>query len=173
MQSNEQKNTWARLVQYSAALEEALIESGGELTPEAEQMLAVVSQELPAKVDSYKGVLDRLSLAEEHYSARAKQYQQAAKSCSKAIDRLKDNIKYAMRELDATAIEGQDYRFSMNEMASKVVITGEVPKEYMKEVVKLEPDTDAIRSALVMGEELFFAHLQKVFALRSGIKKKA
>lgn len=175
MQSNERENgshTLASLAQLSAAVETAILEANGELSPEVEAMLTVVTETLPAKVDAYKAVLDRLDLASEFYAGKAKQYQTAAKSCTKAIDRLKDNIKYALVQMKASAIEGQDFKFTMSEMASKVVISGDVPKEYMKEVIKLEPDTDAIRSALVMGEELPFAHLQPVYALRSGIRKK-
>jgi len=172
MQSKESGNSLVALAQLSASVESKLLEAGGEFTPEIEAMLAVVNETLPAKVDAYKAVMDRLDLASEFYSDKAKQYQTAAKSCSKAIERLKDNIKYAMHTLDTKAVEGVDFKFTLAEMASKVVVTGEVPREYMREVVKLEPDTDAIRSALVMGEKLPFAELKEVFALRSGIRKK-
>lgn len=173
MQSKESANSLIALVQLSASVEAKLLEAGGEFTPEVEEMLAVVADQLPAKVDSYKAVMDRLELASEFYSDKAKQYQTAAKSCSKAIERLKENIKYAMRTLDAKAIEGEEFKFTLTEMASKVVVTGDVPKEYTREVIKVEPDNDAIRSALVMGEALPFAKLQEVFALRSGIRKKS
>lgn len=173
MQSKESANSLVQLAQLSASVESKLLEAGGEITPEIEELLAVVSEGLPAKVDAYKAIMERLALAEGFYSEKAKQYQSAAKSCVKAVERLKDNIKYAMRSMNATAIEGEDFKFTLSEMATKVVIKGEVPKEFMREVVKVEPDTDAIRSALVMGEELPFATLERVFALRSGIRKKA
>lgn len=172
MPSSESENSLVRLVELSVSVETKLLESGGELTPEVEEMLEVVAEELPAKVDSYKAVMDRLALSEEFYSDRAAEYKKAAKACEKAIERLKDNVKFAMRQLDAKAIEGQDTRFTITEMASKVVLTDVVPELFMKQVIKYEPDIDAIRSALVMGDKLPFAKLQEVFALRSGIRKK-
>ena len=174
MQSNElsEKRSLAQLVEMSVSVERALIEAGGELTPEVESLLNVVAAELPAKVDSYKAVMDRLSLAGDYYADKAKDYQTAAKSCAKAVERLKDNIKFAMRSLDAKTVEGLDNKFTLTEMASKVVLTDVVPKQFMREVTKFEPDLDAIRSALVMGDNLPFARLQEVHALRSGIRKR-
>lgn len=173
MQSQEpgSKNL-VQLAQLSASVENALLESGGELTPEIEAMLEVVGSELPAKVDSYRHILDRLEKSEEFYKDRAKQYQTAAKACANAIDRLKGNIKYAMNALGASKVEGNEFKFTMSKMPSKVVVFGVVPKQYLKEIISHQPDLDAIRSDLAMGEALDFARIDEVYALRGGLKGK-
>lgn len=172
MQSNEQRQqSLVLLAKMSSDVELAVLESNGQLTPEIEKALEVVAQELPAKVDSYAFLMDRMGQAAEWYSARADQYKAVSKACDNVVLRLKNNIKAAMNLLGASKVEGHEHKFSITPMASKLVITGDVPREYMKEVVKLEVDKDAIRSALVLGEKLTFAHLEEVFALRGGFKR--
>lgn len=174
MQLKEQEKPSQSLVQLAKAssdVELALLESNGELTPEIEQALEVIAQELPAKVDSYSYLMDRMDQAADWYSGRAKQYEAVSKACDNVVLRLKNNIKAAMHLLGSTKVEGNEHKFSLTPMASKLVLTGDVPREYMKEVMKLEVDKDAIRSALVMGEQLPFARLEEVHALRGGIKR--
>ena len=165
-------NSLVALAQLAVQVEQALLEAGGELTPEVEALLAVVQENLPAKVDSYRAVLDRLDLAGDYYADKAKQYQAAAKSCAKAVDRLKDNIKAAMLAMDAKTIEGEDFKFTLSSMAPKVVLTGDIPDAFQRAVIEYKPDTEAIRAALDAGQALTFAQLQPVVALRAGIRKR-
>ena len=170
MQSVESKSL-VSLVQDAIQVEQALLESGGELTPEIESMLAAVETAIPAKIDNYKNIIDRLTLSGEFFEDRAKAYQAAAQGCAVAVDRLKDNIKYAMNSQGLTSIQGNEFKFSLSKMPSKVVLKDNVPAEYMKQSIKFEPDMEKIREALAMGEELPFAEIREVHALRGSIRK--
>ena len=49
------------LTAAQAAIEDALYENGGELTPELEEQLAETREALPAKIDGYNHILARLA----------------------------------------------------------------------------------------------------------------
>lgn len=88
-----------------AALEDALIENGGELTPELEQALAETEQSLAKKVDGYCAVIAKLSYAEDVLAAEIKRLQDKKKVAGNAKERLKKHICETMGTFGITKLE--------------------------------------------------------------------
>lgn len=168
-----ENNSLVSIVKEVATLETMLIESGGELTPEIEQMLTVKEVNLPAKVDSYEAMLGRLEVIEGLYKERAKLFSSAAKSLANAQDTLKERLKFAMKELGVTELMGHDIRFKLSASKPKLVIEDEklIPKEYKVQVISEEIEKDRLTEDLKIGS-VSGAKLEETFSLRKYVNKK-
>lgn len=142
------------IVNEAISIERLLIESGGEITPELSDALAVNAGTLADKVDGYVHILERFEDLETHYKSRAEFFKKIAEHCKKAQDRLKENIKFAMQELEVTDLHGNDMRFKLSPTPGVMVIEDEdmVPVEYKNEVISTVIDKKALKDALKNGE---------------------
>lgn len=157
----------AIIVSEAAEIERMLIESEGELLSGIDQMLEVNAQELAAKADAYDMVMKRFESLQEHYKQREKFFQKIQKQCGYVQDRLKENIKSAMKELNTDEIEGSDIRFKLSSVKPSVVITEEdaIPREYFKEKTEFVLDKDRLKDDLSIGP-VPGAELKQSVALR-------
>ena len=106
-------NSLVSLVDQASSLEKALIETGGEVTPEIEALLAVTDIQLPEKVDSYALVIDRMESISTFYKAKAEMFLRLAKSASNVSGRCEDNLKNAMLTLGTDEITGFDVKYKL------------------------------------------------------------
>ena len=53
--------TLFQLTERASQIEEALYETGGEITPEIEALMTETAAELPAKVDNYNALIQKLT----------------------------------------------------------------------------------------------------------------
>ncbi len=113
------------LAEESAKLEIALSESGGELTPEIEAMLAEIDVALPEKVENYSLLIDRMTTLSAFYKDRAKFIERMASAAEKVVERCEFNLKLAMEKTGQTEIRGIDVRYKLSPTAGKVVIENE------------------------------------------------
>lgn len=120
------------LVQLSAQIEESLILSSGEITPEIETALAVKDIQLPEKIDNYSLVMDRMKSLSEFYSQKADVFLRLSKAANGIVDRCKDNLKFAMIEMNTNELLGNDYRFKLQNAQPSTVIEDEnkIPDSY-------------------------------------------
>lgn len=88
-----------------AAIEDALIEGGGELTPELEQMLQENQQGLANKVDGYCAIIHKLSYTEDVLDAEIKRLQEKKKVAKNAKERLKNHVCETMGTFGMTKLE--------------------------------------------------------------------
>lgn len=171
---SESKSTLPALVSQANSLAEALLESGGELTPEIESALTINEKELGLKVDSYAIFVDRLEYEAGYFKAKAKELQAAAKVLENAQERLKENLKNAMRALKQDEIKGQDYKFKLSRSRPKLILDEKVlPGDFKTQVVSYEPDKDKIQDAINAGLEVPGAKIEETFSLRKYINKVA
>lgn len=142
------------IVNEASQIEQMLIESCGEITPEIGAALSVISEQLPQKIDHYHFILERFESLEKHYKSRAEFFKQIAAQCKNAQDRLKENIKFAMHEMGVDEIHGQDMRFKMAPTQGTLIIEEEemVPVEFKAEIITTEIDKKALKEALLVGE---------------------
>lgn len=156
------------LVNEASALEQMLIDSGGEITPEIENALVVKDQLLPEKIDNYSLIMERFEHLSEHYKSRAEMFIQIAKQCQNVQERLKENIKQAMLTLEVEEVQGFDIRFKLSKSKPKVVIFAEevIPTEYKKEVTTIVVDKDKLREDLSIGL-VSGAKLEQSYSLRT------
>jgi len=153
-------------------LEELLLESGGELTPEFELWLDQINTELEAKADSYAHVIDKLNANISMLKANAQAYTQAARSLENAQERIKSRIKEALEAMERTQLKGHRKAFVLSSCAPRLVINeAELDSSYT--IIKTEhiPDKERIKAALKDGIEVKGAHFEGDKALRITVSK--
>ncbi len=134
------------LVQLSHKIQEALVESMGELTPEIEQAIARLHQKLPDKADGYHFFIEDLKSQAEVFNNRAAVFSRIAKALLNYTDRLKYSLKMACVELGVEELVGTDWKWKLVNNAPSLIVDDEtlVPAKY-KEIVQ----TTKIRSDLI------------------------
>lgn len=103
------------LFQLSAdmsAIEDALWENGGELTPELEQALTETEQSLAVKTDGYNSLIRKFASQADVIDAEIKRLTALKKTCQNAEKRLKNHICETMGEFGIDKLEGQYCKIS-------------------------------------------------------------
>lgn len=170
---DETKSTLYSLVIQAQAIEQKIMEAGGELTPEVEEALTRVDLSLAEKVDGYDFVIERMENQSEYWKAKAALFSKIAKSYETARERLKNSIKDAMVSLGKTEISGNDVRFKLQNNAPKLVIDDtKIPDGFKMQVVTTVVDKERIKSALKDGIPVQGASLEQGQHVRSYANKK-
>jgi len=160
------------LVADANTIVELLIESNGEITPEIETTLTELEKNLTNKVDAYFVVIERLQFETKYFKAKASVFNNAAKTLSNTEERLKENIKRALRAMDKTEIVGNDYKFKISKTKPRLIIDPQIlADKFKKQTIVIEPDKDKIRALLDAGILIKGAHYEESFALRKTINK--
>lgn len=156
------------LVAESSELENQLIQSGGEITPEIEALLEVKDLQLPDKVDNYGLVMDRMAMISEFYTQRAEMFLKMSKAADSVIDRCKSNLKLAMENLKTDEILGHDIKFKIVKSNPTVVIEDEskIDPAYTTTQTVVKIDKKRIGEDLKVGIEVAGAKLQQGSSLR-------
>ena len=136
-----------------------LEESGGELTPEIEEALAINEEQLAVKAEAYAEMVNKYSNLAAIAKARKEQMAAAQAAAEKIAQRLKDRLCDAMVEFDTPKIESGFYRLSLRSTKS-VVVDDEAVLPNAYRIVKTTVDKAAIKAAIESGEEVRGAHLQ-------------
>jgi hypothetical protein len=126
------------------AIEEELIENGGELTPELEEVLTIKrEQELPKVLSNYNTLLNKFKLLSEGIDNEIVRLNNFKSTLSSSSDKLKYYILKSLFEFGEERkgvfrIEADTVRFSTRKSA-KVEIDNpeEVPEEYKTYDVKI------------------------------------
>lgn len=103
------------LFQLSAdmsAIEDALWENGGELTPELEQALTETEQSLAVKTDGYNSLIRKFAAQADVIDAEIKRLTALKKTCQNAEKRLKNHICETMGVFGIDKLEGQYCKIS-------------------------------------------------------------
>ena len=117
--------TLYELTAAQAAIEDALYENGGELTPEMEGQLAETREALPAKIDGYNHILARLAGMEAAADAEIKRLQALKKTAQNAQKSLKGHLLNAMQTFGIEKIEGSTCKVFRKTNPASVTITDE------------------------------------------------
>ncbi len=136
------------------ALDELLIESGGELNETLEQWLQINESNLAEKVDNYKLYLDHLDARNEYFKGIKDQANSAQNIFKNMATRLKENLKFAMETTKSDEFRGQMFRYKLSKPKSKIVINDQeaIPMNFMQEKTVFVPDMEKIEAALANGE---------------------
>jgi Siphovirus Gp157 len=167
--------TLRELVSISSAIEDALIQSGGELTPELETALAVKDMQLPEKVDGYSLVIDRMSAVSEFYAEKAELFTRLSGAAKNVVSKCKDNIKFAMTEMNVTELAGYDYKFKLQNSPASVEMLDEtkVPDAYKIIKTVTTVDKKKVLEDLKIGVPVEGAELKQGTHVRSYANNKA
>lgn len=150
-----------------------LVENGGELTPELEQMMEGNAVELANKADRYYYLMKSLKGEAAYWKAQMDEVNKVIKGINNFEKNLKERIKYAMIESEMPKIEGNDVQFKISPIQPKLVINDpeKIPDAFKTVVQYTEIDKDKLKEALEAGEEIEGAELVENFQIRSSIKR--
>ncbi len=144
------------------SINQSLVESQGELSPEVEKMLEVNAAELAVKIDSYAAILEQFEANILLWKARKERDSNMIKKYELAQERLKNNLLYAMKSLRLEKLTGTETAFKLRKNPGSVVIEDEksVPDEYKTQTVITQIDKKAILKALRDGIPVSGCRLQ-------------
>lgn len=153
-------------------LESRLLDSGGEINEEIENLLALKEANLPAKVDGYFYAIERMESIANEYKERSEAFYRVSRSMTNLKEGLRDRIKKFMLDHNEHHLLGFETQFKINKGQGKLVVDeAALPEEYKIIVTTKEPDKEKIKGDLKMGLEVQGAHYEPNFQLRSSIKK--
>ncbi len=90
--------TLYELTGQMAAIEEALEENGGELTPELEEVWQETAESLPMKVDGYNKVIANMTAYSKNIDAEIKRLQTLKKTADNSVKRVKEHLVDVMKQ---------------------------------------------------------------------------
>lgn len=106
------EKTLFELTAEMVAIQDALWESGGELTPELEEAMNDNGPALIAKVDGYGALIRKFKASSATLAAEIKRLQAMKKTMDNGEKRLKERLEYNMRANDVQVLEGSMTRVS-------------------------------------------------------------
>lgn len=119
------------------ALEDALFENGGELTPEMEEALEINSAAIVAKVDSYHAVLRKFEMAETALDAEIKRLTALKKTAANAQKSIKGRIAYAMQSNGIERLDGTFCKISFRKSKAIEVDEEALLADYQTDIATL------------------------------------
>lgn len=144
-----EKRSLFQLTADMAAIEDALWENGGELTPELEEVLTETSASLIAKTDGYGALIRKFDSATASIDAEIKRLQALKKTASNATERLKERLKFSMQTNGLSKLEGSLTKISLRR-SERVVVDEEsilAPYYFTIEAIK-----DTLPSYVKLGD---------------------
>jgi hypothetical protein len=140
-------------------LEDLILESGGEISEEQEELVAYFENLLTTKTDNMvqfvQKLEDEIDLADKHIK-RLNAYKQARKA---AIERLKTYTADCMKKLSKTNLKGDLCEIKLRTPLKKVEIYDEskIPSHFIKTTYSVS--ADAVKKVLNEGVEVSGARL--------------
>lgn len=149
------------LVNEAAEIENRIIESNGELTPEIEALLYLNTNELSQKVDNYVGLMKKMELTASYYKDKAQFFLKLANTFDKVHDSCCERMLQALKTLGTDEIKGHDYKFKIYKSPPKLIIDDKeaIPEQYLIINTNVDIDKDALKSQLKNGA-VSGAHLE-------------
>lgn len=152
--SEEKSVSLYDLVSTYNSIGQLIAQAGGEITPEIDAMLVKVETGIPAKIDAYHFVMDRLEADENYWKTKAKEFNKIAAAHGNARERMKDAIRLAMQTLGVNELVGIDSKFTMTKNQGALEIDkAALDPAYTMTVTKTtqEPDKERINAAIKDG----------------------
>lgn len=128
------------LFQLSAdmsAIEDALYETGGELTPEIEAALQETAQSLAMKTDSYNALMRKFGSQADVIDAEIKRLTALKKTCQNAEKRLREHVCETMQMFGIEKLEGTYCKMSLGKSTRVETDDEQLMAAYMGAVEKL------------------------------------
>lgn len=168
----ENKETMAQLTEFSIQLNQLLMESGGEITEELEQMFAELDLKTRHKVDAYAFAMDKMESEAEYWKQRAERCMRVAKSFLVARERLNNTIKNRMIVDGTNDLVGFESKFKLVKIKPKMIINENIlDNRFYKEAVLRKIDRSLIEDAIKQGESVPGVVLEPVYTLRPTVNK--
>lgn len=143
------------------ALSNAIIENGGELTPELEQALQINQEQLQAKGIQYGYVIKSMAADIAIIDTEIERLTALKKSRQKTVERIKSTLQSAMELYGVTEIKTPTLSITFRKSESVVILDSDIiPKEYTRvSPPVISPDKDLIKKAIKEGHPVIGAEL--------------
>ena len=148
------------------ALENLMIELGGEVTDESdleavESWFSSLGEGLSNKLDNYAALVKEVESRGQARLEEARRMKRLAEADISLGKRLKERMMWALDMLGHRRIDTDRFRVTVAKNGGKLPlhIDDEVPGDFMKTVEVTSPDSEKIRAALADGSSLGFAKL--------------
>lgn len=133
--------TLYELTGQMAAIEEALEENGGELTPELEEVWQETAESLPMKVDGYNKVIANMTAYSKNIDAEIKRLQTLKKTADNSVKRVKEHLVDVMKQWGIAKLEGSYCKMTLTTSTATEVDEETVLAPYRSRLAKLDlPD---------------------------------
>lgn len=109
----ENKLTLFNLSAEMAEIENALIDNGGELTPELEKALTFTQEALTRKADDYGAVLQKFTALSEACKAEIDRINAIKKTADNSVKNIKERLAWTMDNFQMAKLEGSLHKFSL------------------------------------------------------------
>jgi len=130
-----------------------LMETGGELTPEIENALAITQDQLQTKSISYAVVIRAMEYQNATIDAEIKRLQDHKRTRSNTIERLKNSLSTAMQVFEMDVIEDATTKINFRKSQTlEIIDEAKVPKKYKTQVVTTKIDKNAIKNDIKNGD---------------------
>lgn len=110
---NQPKKTLNDIMRDWQTVEDMLIDSGGEFTPEIEEEMEITQAEFEDKLDNYAGFISYLKSQIEFLKKEEDRYKTRRKTLENSILKCKDNIVFAMGYKHIEKLKTPKYSFSI------------------------------------------------------------
>ena len=120
------------------SIEAMLDETGGEVTPELEELWQETEDSLQLKVDNYNALILKMQAYSDNLANEIKRLQSLKKTADNSLDRLKGHIKDTMVANGLTKLEGSLCKMSLSSSTSTVVDEDVLLQPYLSRLSRLE-----------------------------------
>ena len=131
-------NTLYDLTGQMASIDAMLEETGGELTPELEELWQETNESLVQKVDNYNDLIKYNEDFSENVANRIKELQALKKTADNKVKRLKEHIKDTMEFYHIDKLEGKLCKMSLSHSTSTEVDEGLLLQPYLCRLARLD-----------------------------------
>jgi len=159
-------------LQQADQIEQMLIESGGEVTSDIEQLMTMTPESISQLVDVKYVSIERAEMSVEFFKAKALAFSRIASAMDNYVDYTKSQIKSFMIETGKKEIIGEDYAFKLAGAAAKLKIVDEAKISH-NYFVHQDPkiDNKKIIEDLKAGKQVDGCILEENYSLRKSITK--
>lgn len=126
------------LTDQMTAIEDMLVENGGELTPELEELWQETEESLTHKVDNYNDLIKFNEDYAENIGNRIKELQALKKTHDNSVKRLKEHIKDTMTRFGIKELKGQYCKITLSHSTSTEVDEGLIIQPYLCRLARLD-----------------------------------
>jgi Siphovirus Gp157 len=160
-------------LQHAEKIEQMLIESGGEITPELEFEMKINPATITELVDIKYVSIERIESSIEFFEKKAEEFKNIAASLKNAKKYTQDSIKQYMRESGKDSLQGEDYCFKLSKGKPIVNVMNEasLPLTYFKTKTEKSVDKALIFDDLKKGIPVEGCVLEESYTLRKSINK--
>lgn len=107
MEEKKEKLSLYELTERQQAIEDALIDNGGELTPELEALMEDTAEKMDDKIDGYRFIIRRLEAKAAAFKAEKERHATAQRVCENSVKRIKEHLTNTMIALGVKKYETQ------------------------------------------------------------------